>query len=301
MKIVFFVLSALLLSGCTAMGFGIANLPAKFSKNETITDLSYGDKPWQKLDVYIPGQAKRQKLPVIVFFYGGRWTDGSKEMYGFVGSKFADNDYVTVIADYSKYPDVNFPVFVEDAAKAVAWTYDNIDQYGGDPETLYISGHSAGAHIAGLVAADQRYLQAEGKSTTIIKAFAGLAGPYDFIPKAQDLKDLFGPPENYPQMQVTHFIEGDEPPMLLLWGDKDTKVWRRNIDLLEKKIQQKGGIVETKIYPGVGHVGIVANLAWFITGKATVVKDVTAFFENPTRLRRHKITSTEASAPDSKN
>ncbi len=272
-------LIALILAGCTQVGVGVANLPAKFSDTEIIKDVSYGDKEIQKLDIYVPSEAKNKKLPVIVFFYGGRWTDGSKGMYAFVGEAFAKNNYVTVIADYSKYPNVKFPTFVEDGAKAIAWVHDNIGDYGGNPDALHVSGHSSGAHIAALVTADERYLKAEGKNTSIIKAFAGLAGPYDFVPDAPDLKDMFGPPPNYPQMTVTTFIEGKEPPMLLLWGDKDEAVWQRNIDLLEARIKEKNGIVEAKIYPDIDHVDIVASLTWFYRSKAPVLKDVVDFFE----------------------
>lgn len=274
------LISSSFLVACAKTGSVIANLPVKWSGNEIVRNIAYGGNSSQRLDIYIPEEAKaRQPLPVIVFFYGGRWTSGEKGMYAFVGDRFANKNYVTVIADYQKYPDVEFPVFVEDAARAVAWTYKNIARYAGDPNKIYIAGHSSGAHIAALITADERYLNAEGQSTAIIKAFAGLAGPYDFIPQEQDLKDLFGPPENYPQMQVTHFIDGNEPPMLLLWGADDTIVVKRNIDLLEKGIKQKGGVVNTNIYADMGHIDIVSSFTWFANKEPPVAEDITTFFE----------------------
>ena len=273
------VFSALIITGCTQVGVGVANIPAHFSDIEIKKDVAYGDQDWQKLNLYIPNKMETKNSPVIVFFYGGRWTDGSKNMYSFVGQAFAEKGYIVVIADYSKYPNVKFPVFVEDGAKAIAWTHSNIANYGGNPENLFVSGHSSGAHIGALVTADERYLKAEGKSTNIISAFAGLAGPYDFVPDAEDLKDIFGPPSNYPQMTVTTFIEGSEPPMLLLWGAKDEAVWERNIKLLSEKIEKENGSVETKIYPNLDHVGIISSLTWFMRNKAPVLNDVTTFFE----------------------
>lgn len=270
--------SALIIAGCTQVGVGVANLPAHFGDMEIKTNIAYGLEDWQKLDLYIPTKAKTDKLPVIVFFYGGRWTDGSKDMYPFVGKAFADKGYIVAIADYSKYPNVKFPAFVEDGAKAIAWTHSNIGNYNGDPTNIFVSGHSSGAHIGGLVTADERYLKAENKTTSIIRAFAGLAGPYDFVPQAEDLKNMFGPPENYPEMTVTTFIEGGEPPMLLLWGAKDDAVWERNIKLLSEKIESKNGAVETKIYPELDHVGILASFTWFLRSKAPVLNDVTEFF-----------------------
>lgn len=270
---------ALVLTGCSQVGAGVANIPASFGDSEIKHDIAYGAEPWQKLDIYIPAQEIKKPLPVIMFFYGGRWTDGSKDIYKFVGDAFGKKGYIVVIADYSKYPNVKFPAFVEDGAKAVAWTYKNIEKYNGNPDKLFVSGHSSGAHVGSMIVADERYLKAEGLSPDIITAFAGLAGPYDFVPDAPDLKDMFGPPENYPLMQATTFINGKEPPMLLLWGAKDEAVWKRNIDLFSAKIRKEGGVVEVKIYPDLNHVGIISSLTWFLRSKAPVLDDVDNFFK----------------------
>ena len=227
----------------------------------------------------MPSSAKANQAPVLVFFYGGRWTDGSKEMYPFVAKTFLDLGYVVVIPDYRKYPDVKFPAFIEDGAQAVAWTLDNVAEYYGDSSRLFIMGHSAGAHIGALISADERYLAQLNHSTQNIKAFAGLSGPYDFVPEEEDLKDMFGPPDQYPQMTVTNFIEGNEPPMLLLWGEKDELVGQRNIDLLAERVRQKNGAVDTIIYPNMGHVDMVSNLIWFIPSKAPIQRDIANFFE----------------------
>ncbi|WAJ70397.1 alpha/beta hydrolase [Catenovulum adriaticum] len=282
MKSVLVILSSLLLLGCTKAGITIANLPAKLSSHTIVKNQAYGEQNQQKLDIFIPEQIEgdiTESRPVVVFFYGGRWTDGSKEMYAFIGQKLANQGYIAVIADYRKYPNVKFPTFVEDGAKAIAWTYRHISQYGGDPKQLFVSGHSSGAHIGALITADESYLGAENLSPNIISAFAGLAGPYDFVPKAPDLKDMFGPPENFKNMVVSHFIDGTEPPMLLMWGDEDEAVWRRNIDLLTEKILKKQGRVKRIIYPDVDHVGIISGLTWFLPKKAPVINDINAFFK----------------------
>ena len=270
-------LSVLVLTACTQVGLGIANLPVQFSDVEIKTDIAYGDKDIQKLDLYIP-EISDKDLPVLVFFYGGRWTDGSKDMYDFVGGAFAKKGYVVAIADYSKYPDVKFPTFVEDGAEAVAWVHDNIAQHKGDASKIFVSGHSSGAHIGALVATDERYLKALGKKN-IITAFAGLSGPYDFVPQAEDLKDMFGATEaEYSKTMVTSYIDGNEPPMLLLWGEKDQAVWARNHELLSKKIKDKGGAVEVKTYPELNHVETVGSLTWFWRKKAPILEDVDTFF-----------------------
>jgi len=278
MKTLLLSVGTLLLSGCTQLGLGLANLPAKAGAVPVVRDQAYGADELHRLDIYQPAEIGGS-APVVVFFYGGRWTGGSKSMYAFVGEAFARRGYVTVIADYRKYPKVRFPAFVDDGARALAWVHDHIMHFGGDPDRLFIAGHSSGAHIASLLAADERYLQAQGKQVSIVQAFIGLAGPYDFVPHEADLIDMFGPPEQYSQMQVTTFIDGGEPPMLLLWGEADTVVWRRNLDRLTEQIRARNGQVEIRVYPGMDHVGILASLTWFMRGRRPVLEDMLDFFE----------------------
>lgn len=267
----------LLLSGCTAIGTQLANLPARFDGITVKHDIEFDATTAQTLDIYLPPDTHKEH-DVIVFFYGGRWSSGSKDDYAFVGSAFAKAGYVVAIADYRKYPDVRFPAFAQDAASAISWVADNIETYGGNAKRIFVSGHSSGAHIAALVAADPTYLAAYNKPQDTIKAFAGMAGPYAFIPEEGDLKDMFGPPENYPRMQAPTFIDGQQPPMLLLWGQEDTIVGRFNLEKLQAAIDDEGGCVRTRIYKDVDHIWIVGALSWLGQHKAPVLDDITSFF-----------------------
>ncbi|PZR81463.1 MAG: esterase [Hyphomicrobiales bacterium] len=263
-----------------------ANLPTRFDDMDVVHSLAYGPEPSQKLDIYIPADAIDKKLDVIVFFYGGRWTYGAKADYRFVGAAFAEKDFIVVIPDYRKYPQVRFPVFVEDGAKALAWVYDNIATYHGNPERIHVAGHSAGAHIGALLAADAHYLGNEGKNRSlVIHDFAGLAGPYAFTPGEPDLEDMFGPPKNYPDMRVTTFVDGKQPPMLLLYGDADTTVKYANIDKLKQRIKKSGGCVQTKIYHDVDHIGLLGALSWFNPQGASVGQDLSKFYNSSTQKR----------------
>ncbi len=229
-----------------------------------------------RLDVYSPKNAKAGQYPVLFFIYGGRWTTGVKEDYRFIAGRFVDLGYVVVIADYRKYPDVKFPEFVEDSASALLWTHENIMKYGGDAEQIVVAGHSAGAHMGALLASDERYLKGKVK----IQAFAGLAGPYAFTPDEPDLEDMFGPPERYAQMQVPTFIDGKEPPMLLLYGAQDDVVAAFNYERLEAAIKGKGGQVSSIVYPEYGHVGLLLSLSWVKDDEKRVAGDMDSFFKN---------------------
>ncbi len=264
-----------------SLSFGIVNLPLAVSGTRLIRNASFGPEPWQRLDIYTPPGRTAERLPVVVFFYGGRWTTGAKENYRFAGDAFAKRGYIAVIPDYRKYPAVRFPTFVEDGAKALAWVSDHIAESGGDPGRIFVAGHSAGAHIGALLGADASYLAREGKDrSAVVRGFAGLAGPYSFTPDEPDLMAMFGPPERYPAMQVTAFIEGTEPPMLLLYGGADTVVKRYNLERLEARIREKGGTVKSIVYPGVDHIWILGALSWLNFSGPPVLEDMLAFFDS---------------------
>ena len=176
---------------------------------------------------------------------------------------------------------MRFPVFVEDGAKALAWAYDHIVEFHGNPARIHVVGHSAGAHIGALLTADPHYLADEGKSRSlVIHDFAGLVGPYAFTPDKPDLIDIFGPVSNYPNMQVPTFIDGTQPPMLLLYGAKDTAVKPVNLEKLEQRIKQRGDCVRSRIYLDVAHTNLVGALTWWNIKKVPVVDDITKFFRS---------------------
>lgn len=273
-----FLLLSLVLAGCTRAGTFLANVPSQFDGRPVVTNVSYGPHSLNTLDIYLPAEKHQMKkdAPVLVFFHGGRWQDGNKEIYRFLGSAFSKHGYIVVIPDYRKYPEVKFPVFAQEAADIVRWVYENIDKYNGDPGHIFISGHSSGAHTAAIITADERYL----KNKNIIKGFAGLAGPFDFTPEEEDLKDIFGPPENYDQMRVTTFIDGSEPPMLLLYGLEDEVVGLFNLERVQKKIQEQGGDVKVRLYEDLGHAEMIKVITWIYYKNSTVLQDMLEFFES---------------------
>jgi acetyl esterase/lipase len=243
---------AISLGACTSAGFAIANYPVDKSALTISTDIAYGNKTAQKLDIYKAKDAGKN-LPVIVFFYGGGYSDGSKDAYPFLAEHFTKQGYIVAIPDYSKYPDVKFPAFVEDGAKAINWVAENIGEYGGNDDKIIVIGHSAGAHIAALLNYDESY-GAQDK----IKAFVGLAGPYHFKPVAEKYKKIFGPPENYKNMYVDNFVDGNEPPALLLWGTDDDLVGKQNIDILTQAVEEKSGKIQSVTLPDISHISIIS-------------------------------------------
>ncbi|GGW76898.1 carboxylesterase [Alteromonas halophila] len=262
--------------------FATANTATLTFDGDIIENLRYGNLNRQQLDVFIPENPKNKNMPVVVFFHGGRWSFGSKSQYQFVGTRLASMGYVAVLPNTRLYPQVKFPTFVEDAAAAVAWVQRNITDYGGS-EKLFISGHSSGAHIGALLVADESYLTNAGADADKLSGFIGMAGPYDFTPKADDLKDIFGPPEQFREMAVTHFIDGSEPPFALMYSEDDETVHRQNLERLATRIRAKGGKVHTFIYETGGHTGTVAALSWANPDNLPVTHDMQQFIQKYSR------------------
>jgi acetyl esterase/lipase len=232
-------------------------------------DVAFGPLPQQKLDVYTPENAAAD-APVVVFFHGGSWAIGDKDEYGFVADALKAAGYVVVIPNYRLSPDVTFPAFVEDGAAAVAWVAANLP---GRP--LFLAGHSAGAHIAALLALDERYLA--GKGVRIAGAI-GLSGPYDFLPLTEERYKRVFPEATRDQSQPINFVDRGEPPMLLVTGDADTTVNPGNTTRLAAAIAAKGGQATVKVYPGVGHLGTMLALARALPyRKPPVIADIVAF------------------------
>jgi len=245
-----------------------------------VQDQIYDENLGLGLNIWTPQDAGNKPLPVIFFIYGGGWRDGAKDHYAFTGRALANRGYIVVLPDYRLFPKTRFPGFLEDSAKALAWVDDNIDRYGGDTQRIFLSGQSAGAYNAMMLALDPQWLGREGKSPDLIRGVAALAGPYDFYPfDSETTKQSFG---HYPDPGMTqpiNFVRPDAPPLWLSSGTDDTQVTPRNSRTLRDKILEAGGKAEYVEYPDVDHLDIMMAVAKPFRYKAPVLEDMVAFFE----------------------
>jgi acetyl esterase/lipase len=134
----------------------------------------------QVLDVYSPRNAKN--LPVVFWIHGGGWQTGDKSSVQKKPQFFVDQGFVFVSTNYRLLPNVDMATIVRDVAKSIRWVHDHVAEYGGDPNRLFIMGHSAGAQLAALICTDDRYLKAEGLSLAIIKGCVPVDGDTFDVP-----------------------------------------------------------------------------------------------------------------------
>jgi acetyl esterase/lipase len=157
------------------------------------------------------------------------------------------------------------------------WVQDNIAGHGGDATRLFIAGHSAGAHIALMLATDTPYLRAAGFERTRLRGVIGISGPYDFLPiRSPDVRDVFAGSDPA-STQPINFVRRGLPPALLLHGNADETVRLRNSQVLGAAWQAAGNEVEVKVYRGVGHVSTISAFSDLLRDRAPSLADTVAF------------------------
>jgi acetyl esterase/lipase len=265
---------AALLSACSPLG--AINLLVPRSGYDVHGALAYGPDPRQKLDVYVP-QGLKGPAPVLLFFYGGAWSSGNRGDYRAFGQAFASEGIVTVVADYRLYPQVKYPAFVQDAAKALAYVHAHASTYGGDPNRIFVAGHSAGGFNAVMLGAEPKFIEAEGGKLGWMRGVIGIAGPYDFLPLTEaDYIDMFHGANNADAMPINH-VTGPRPPMLLVAGTADSVVSPGNADRMAAKLTNAGGSATVIKYSGTGHIGIILSLVPVFRGMTPLRQDIADF------------------------
>jgi acetyl esterase/lipase len=236
------------------------------------TDIPYGDLDRQKLDLYVPADVASD-APALVFFYGGGWQEGTKKDIRETAMSLAATGMIVAAPDYRLYPQVVFPQFVEDCAAAVARVRMMLGEMGGR-HRLFIGGHSAGAFNAAMLAADKHYLSDVGVPADAVAGYVLLSGPYEmggYIPAPY--APVF-PPDTRDRANVTDFIDGKEPPILLMTVETDDVVGPHSADRLASAVMVHGGRSVVATYAGSDHIATFWGLS---KPDSAVRKDVAAF------------------------
>jgi acetyl esterase/lipase len=271
--LIILLFGALTLMGCATL----LNASIPRDGYEVVRNVAYGDDARQRMDFYIPSGLTKP-APVIVFFYGGSWKMGTKDDYRFLGQAFASKGFITAVVDYRLYPDVYFPTFMEDSARAFVAIHRTIAEHGGNPSALFVAGHSAGAYNAMMLAANPAYVRQAGGQPEWIRGVIGIAGPYDFLPLTDpDLIAIFS---KRPAMetQPVHFVTRAMPPVFLATGTDDDTVIPRNSERLAAKLQALGHTPTLHYYPDVDHIDIILSLAHRFRDTSPLLEDIYAFY-----------------------
>ena len=235
-------------------------------------DLEYvrGGHERQRLDLYLPEKADRP-LPVIVWVHGGAWLAGSKEGGG-PALSFVRKGYAVASINYRLSQHARFPAQIEDCKAAIRWLRANARTYGLDPDHIGVWGASAGGHLVALLGTSGDVKELEGKDgpadqSSRVQAVVDWFGPTDVTkmggshdgPDSPEAKLLGGPvQENKEKAERANpiaYVSKDDPPFLILHGDKDTTVPFSQSELLEEALRKAGLDVTFRPVKGAGHGG----------------------------------------------
>jgi acetyl esterase/lipase len=215
--------------------------------------------------------------PVVLFFYGGAFRAGRKEEYRVVGEALASKGIITAVVDYRIHPEGHFPDFLEDGARAVAAVHARIVEFGGDPARMFLCGHSAGAYISVMLAANPAYLKAADADISFIRGVIAIAGRYHELPLGDSIAhEIFRGPARAETRPAT-YIDGKRPPMLFLAGANDSPEVLESHHLLAAHLRENGSDVEERTYAKVGHMGIMVALAPGFRNLAPLRDDIVRF------------------------
>ena len=223
------------------------DLPYSGSKNER-----------QTLDLYAPAEGKGH--PVVFWIHGGGWQAGKKSEVQAKPRAFVDKGFVFVSAGYRLLPEATIKEMAGDLAKALRWVHDHAKEYGGDPDTIFVMGHSAGAQLAALIGSDHRYLKAEGLSPSILKGCVPVDGDTYDVPmqvgtveerRAKSYRQKFGDEASQKDLSpITHVAKGKGIPPFLILHVADHPETKGQSQRLAKALREAG--ISARAFPAEG-------------------------------------------------
>jgi acetyl esterase/lipase len=269
--------STALLSSCSTLKIFDNVTPKDRGSVIIAKNLHYGENLRQTMDVYVPKKGQ-PNLGTIIFFYGGGWNSGKKEDYSWVGRSLAALGYYVFMPDYRLYPEVKYPDFVTDCALALDFVVANGEKLGAKTDNIALIGHSAGAYNAAMLVVNDDYSKESFKN---IKAFVGIAGPYDFYPfNVAESKNAFG---DYPKPELSqpvNIVKKSDIDFLLLHSKADKVVGFYNSQNLKTALISHGNKVELIEYQTQSHQEMVAALSIPFRAKADVRNRIKDFLKS---------------------
>lgn len=229
---------------------------------------AYGDDPYQEVAVFA---ASDPNGTVVAFMHGGGWTNGYKEWMAFMAPPLTAAGITFVSIGYRVAPAATWPAGVEDAAAGIAWVYKNIATHGGDPDRIFVGGHSAGGHQAAWLAVRSDWQDAAGVPPNVIRGALPVSGVYDFTEgNGMPARPRFLGEEtgNTTDASPIHTMT-NTPPFLIAWGDRDFPHLIVQAKDMAQALRDAGGAVETISLSDCDHLG--ASYACGISEGAWVV------------------------------
>ncbi|MBU2916311.1 alpha/beta hydrolase [Reichenbachiella agariperforans] len=235
-------------------------LAGQSDKYQTKSDLAYYSKKLQKTDSYMAERCKLDlyyptdsaNFATIVWFHGGGLTSGNKEL----PARLKQQGVAIVGVNYRLYPNVKAPVYIEDAAAAIAWVFEHIEEFGGDPNKIFLSGHSAGGYLASMVGMDKRWLATHNIDANRIAGLIPFSGHTITHFTVREERGIAGTQPVIDNLAPLYHVRADAPPLLLITGDREMELLGRyEENAFMMRMMKVAGHQDTRIYEmdGYGH------------------------------------------------
>ena len=229
---------------------------------EVVKDVSYNDAKdaddvRHKLDLYLPKGEKN--YPVLFFIHGGGWRGGKKDGFARHGKMFASHGVGFVAINYRLSPKANHPEHTRDVAQAFAWVMRNLGKRGANLKQIYVSGHSAGGHLAALLAVDESYLKAYKLSPANIRGVLPISGVFDV--SHERMKGIFGDEDSRKKASPLTHVKKDLPPFLIFYADKEIVALGKQAERFAKAVKEAGARAEVKKIADRNHGTIMSKAA----------------------------------------
>lgn len=230
------------------------------ANNPYVPDLSFGDTAEEVLDVF-PATAGDGPAPVLIYFHGGYWYSRHKNDFGFIACGFAPAGAMVVVVNYALIPSVDMAELVRQCRASVAWTYKNAAEYGGDPNRIFLSGHSAGGHVTAMTYATD--WDAFGVDKNAIKGGFAISGLYDLEPVRHTYMNptLGFTEETVRDYSPVHLEPQVLAPIVFAVGGAETPEFRRHNTLLLDPWGAKGVPCEHIIGPDLNHFTVLEDFS----------------------------------------
>jgi arylformamidase len=221
-------------------------------------DVAYGKDPKQRFDLYFPVK-KTERAPVLVFLHGGGFREGDRKQYGYAAEPFAQNGIITVVASYRLTTGgFKHPAQPDDAKAIVAWIYKNIARYGGDPNAIYVSGHSAGAILAADIGVDLSWLDALKIPRSVVRGIVPISGSYDL--RGSKRLEYLPTPEAEEKASALLHVNAPAPVAIVAYGSLEERLKAPSAALVEA-LKAKGSQAKTLNLEGKDHATAIWELS----------------------------------------
>lgn len=226
-------------------------------KTPCVLDQSYGSDYWQRLDIYMPATVPQSALPVFCFLPGGAWINGCKEWLAFMAPALTSRPAVFVALSYRHAPAAKFPAQLDDTLDGLAWIHRNIARSHGDPSRIYLSGHSAGGHLAALATLRPDALAAHGLPPDLIRACLPISAPFNLASddsvRQQKVAAFLESPEDVRAASPIAHVKGNRTPFVVTYGSEDLPELVPQARQMMEALKRAGTFVETLVLEGRNH------------------------------------------------